>query len=218
MSFTRGARHHGGFVKPGEEIKDLPGRHSREGWVHMTDHSSTYIEGKQYKHMREWSRPCAICGGAISAFEKMGTVDANSRFSNRTCKDHRGLLPAFEKGFIAWSKEAGAIVAGHSCRGGAAVDTEALEELQGLRELTVEWGAVWKACHPLLIAHGLVGIDTFAAALQRLAEHDRAAFEEVQVLKAKLAQFDLSTAFAAIGCEPVQNTTGSKLTFPWQTD
>lgn len=168
---------------------------SKDGWTHDRDHEKISLGKKQYRNMEEWSRPCAACQKSFSIFVRQNTTGINSNFGYRNCKEHRGQKV-----------------------GAAGVDTEVLEELQGLRELAVEWGAVWKACHPLLIAHGLVGIDTFAAALQRLAEHDRAAFEEVQVLKAKLAQFDLSTAFAAIGCEPVQNTTGSKLTFPWQTD
>ena len=69
MSFTRGSRTRGGFPKPGEEMRDDPGRHDRAGWTHVKDHESTYIEGKQYRHMREWTRPCAICEGLTHAFE-----------------------------------------------------------------------------------------------------------------------------------------------------
>jgi hypothetical protein len=114
MSFTRGAKI-GGFPKNGEIRSDVPGRHSRDGWTHREDHASVYIEGKQYRSMREWSRPCVVCGTDILAFEKSGTVDANSRFGNKTCKDHRGLLPAMERGFIAWSVTLRGIVPGPSC-------------------------------------------------------------------------------------------------------
>lgn len=178
MSFKRGLRQAGGFPKPGEELKDVPGRHSREGWVHVTDHASTYIEGKQYKHMREWSRPCAICGGAIAAFEKMNTVDANSRFSNRTCKEHRGLLPAFEKGFIAWNKDAGAIVAGGKCKnsdGTGEIVTADGEELERLRMM----------------------VASMKEELDPLYARNKELFAEIQVLKAKMATFLLQPAMEA---------------------
>lgn len=52
--------------------------------------------------------------------------------------------------------------------------------------------------------------------LAALYARDRAQFEEIQKLKARLAQYELQSA---IGCEAVQNTTSSgpaeNLTFPW---
>lgn len=41
-------------------------------------------------------------------------------------------------------------------------------------------------------------------------------FEEIQTLKGKLAQYELQPAMAAIGCEPIQNTTNGALPFPWE--
>ncbi len=122
MSFSRGAYTRNGFPKPGDGPVDVASRHNREGWTRVAQHDSVQLGGKQYRHMEEWSRPCAICETKFSVYEKSGQVDANSRFSNRTCEAHRGLLPAFEKGFIAWDKDAGTMTAGYACSGAVAND------------------------------------------------------------------------------------------------
>jgi hypothetical protein len=113
MSFTRGRRM-GGFPKDGEMI-DLPSRHTRDGWTEVATHTSVVLHGKQYRNMREWSRPCVICKSSFSAFESSGRADANSQFSNKTCTAHRGLLPAIERGFIVWSDTLKGIVPGAMC-------------------------------------------------------------------------------------------------------
>lgn len=169
MSFIRGARTLNGFPKPGDELRNDPGRHSREGWVQVTDHASVYIEGKQYRHMREWKRPCAICGGDMFAFEKMGTADANSRFSNRTCKDHRGLLPAFEKGYIAWDPVEKRMVAGPACNGGAPVNKSEFDEIKAQR-------------------------DEYAEGVMDQMQANGNLRREMEVLKAELAKHTLSGA------------------------
>jgi hypothetical protein len=59
--------------------------------------------------------------------------------------------------------------------------------------------------------------------LQALYDRNKELFEELQVCKARLAQYELASAMAAIGCEPVQNTSNGvahapaaePLTFPW---
>jgi hypothetical protein len=134
MSFTRGFRQMKGFPKDGEMINDM-GRFTRDGWVHRADHDSVHIGGKQYRNMREWTRPCVVCGDPVTAYEKNGTVDASSRFGNKTCKAHRGLLPALERGFIVWSAELKGIVPGASCVSKdvpppAPIDSEELERLR----------------------------------------------------------------------------------------
>ena len=129
MSFIRGSKHHNGFPKAGEELVDLPGRHTREGWTEVATHASIVLHGKQYKNMKEWSRPCVVCGAKFSAFESATRVDANSQFSSKTCKDHRGLLPAIERGFLAWSPDLGGMVPGPSCASGAVPNAE-LEQLR----------------------------------------------------------------------------------------
>jgi hypothetical protein len=133
MSFTRGFRQMKGFPKNGEMVDDR-GRFTRDGWVHRADHDSVHIGGKQYRNMREWTRPCVVCGDAVTAFEKNGTVDASSRFGNKTCKNHRGLLPALERGFIVWNAELKGIVPGASCVSKdvplAVAPTEELETLR----------------------------------------------------------------------------------------
>jgi hypothetical protein len=187
MSFTRGERMRGGFAKPGELPIDVPSRHNREGWVETAQHDSVQLNGKQYRHMKEWQRPCAICGEKYSVFEKVGQVDANSRFSNRTCDLHRGLLPAFEKGFIAWDSTVRCVVAGFACTG--------VGEPDKLR----------------------MANSTMKEELAGLYSRNSELFSEVQVLKARLAQYELPAAMRAIGCETVQNTTGSNLTYPWQS-
>lgn len=133
MSFIRGFR-------PNGDLVDVQSRHSRDGWTHVQDHSSVYLDGKQYRHMREWRRPCVVCEGDVQVFEKVGAVDANSRFSNRTCKDHRGMLPAIEKGYLAWSKDLRGMVPGPSCVSSepAAISTEELEELRMANKIMKE--------------------------------------------------------------------------------
>ena len=190
MSFTRGFRKMGGFGKPGEELKDIPSRHSRDGWVHVADRDSTYIDGKQYRHMREWQRPCAICSEPVVAFEKVGTVDANSRFSNRTCKEHRGLLPAFEKGFIVWSKEAHAIVPGVMC-GAATVDAEELTDLKQRLKEAYELNEDMCRIRRVLVED--LGLSPLADGVT--PETVRAAIGE---LKRQLAKYELQPAIAQV--------------------
>jgi len=134
MSFRRGART-GGFPQNGE-LTDVPSRHTRDGWTEVATHTSVVLHGKQYRNMREWCRPCVVCKSNFSAFESSGRADANSQFSNKTCPAHRGLLPALERGFIAWSDTLKGIVPGASC-----VSTEVPaapnEELEILRTANV---------------------------------------------------------------------------------
>jgi hypothetical protein len=129
MSFSRGART-GGFPLPGEIRGDVPGPHSRDGWQFIAEHASIQLQGKQYRHMKEWSRPCAVCGAHFSIFEKIGTVDANGRFSNKTCDAHRGLLPAMNKGLIRWDISGNKLVAGLML----GADPSGLPEIEQLRE------------------------------------------------------------------------------------
>src|SRR5580765_1811645 len=136
MSYTRGARS-GGFPKPGELRGDMPGRHSRDGWECIGEHTSIQLQGKQYRNMKEWSRPCAICGVKFSIYEKSGSADANSRFGNKTCEVHRNLLAAVEKGYLAWSTELNGMVPGPKCVSGD-VSIAGNEELDQLR--------MWKSC------------------------------------------------------------------------
>src|ERR1700731_2538799 len=130
MSFRRGART-GGFPQNGE-LTDVPSRHTRGGWTEVKTHTSVVLHGKQYRNMREWSRPCVVCKSNFSAFESSGRADANSQFSNKTCTAHRGLLPALERGFIVWSDTLKGIVPGASCVS-TEVPTGPNEELETLR-------------------------------------------------------------------------------------
>lgn len=60
---------------------------------------------------------------------------------------------------------------------------------------------------------------TMTEELEGLYERVRLQFEEIQVIKARLATYELAPAMHAIGCEAVQNTTngrGDSLTFPWR--
>ena len=92
-------------------------RPSRDGWNHKTDHQSVQIDGKQYRDMREWTRPCVVCNGDVTAFEKIDAADINSRFGMKTCPAHRGLMPAFERGFIAWDASAKRLIPGTAITG-----------------------------------------------------------------------------------------------------
>lgn len=100
-----------------KHIDATDSRNTRDGWNAVQDHDSIYLKGKQYRDMREWQRPCGVCGAAFAVFEKTTAEHAGSQFSNRTCDAHRSLTPAFEKGFLAWDGHA--IVAGPKCGGGA---------------------------------------------------------------------------------------------------
>lgn len=57
--------------------------------------------------------------------------------------------------------------------------------------------------------------DTMTAELEGLYSRVREQFEEIQILKARLAKYELPEALAAVGCEAVQNTTPSKM--PWDS-
>lgn len=173
MSFMRGQRT-GGFPKAGEMKGDVAGRHSREGWLHVTDHSSVYLSGKQYRDMKEWSRPCAVCKAKFSVFEKTGTVDANSRFSNRTCDAHRNLLAAVEKGYLVWSEAAGGMVTGTACVG--VVGAVGADELERLRMM----------------------VATMKEELTGLYARDKGHFAEIQQIKSRLAKYELPAAMAAM--------------------
>ena len=107
---------------------------TREGWTLKTDHESVQIDGKQYRNMREWLKPCAVCGSPITMFDKQGATTLNSGFGMKTCKDHRGLLPAFEKQLLAWDAKFSRLIAGPAVSGAAAALPPAeLAELESLR-------------------------------------------------------------------------------------
>lgn len=174
MSFTRGNKTRGGFAKPSDSLTDDPGRFSRDGWTHERDHESIQIAGRQYRNMKEWSRPCSICGTKYSVFEKSGAVDANSRFGNKTCDQHRGLVPAFEKGFIAWDPERSVMVAGPKCAGG--VDAGEMysrmkEAEDGAAAVAVQAAGIRKAVHEQLglsLIGDAINYDSVTAAIQAL--------------------------------------------------
>jgi hypothetical protein len=149
---------------------------TKEGWTHEQNHEKITLGKKQYRNMEEWSRPCAACAKPFSIFVRMNTTGINSNFGYRNCKDHRG------------QKVAGSI---------APISNEDAEIME-------EWRKVWKECHPLLLPHGLVGVDTFAAAVQRLSDQNVARFSELQPLKAenhdlrmRLAKYELQPALEA---------------------
>lgn len=175
MSFTRGAKQRGGFPKPEDLPHDDRGRHTRDGWQHEKDHDSIQLGGRQYRNMKEWSRPCAICGAKYSVFEKAGSVDANSRFGNKTCDEHRGLLPAFEKGYIAWDAQRSVMTAGLRCAGDGAASIELQARLketeEGAIEASIQAGGVRKAISEQLglslIGDGIT-YDTVTAAIREL--------------------------------------------------
>lgn len=110
------------------------GKLTRDGWTHKTDHDSVQIGGKQYRNMREWVKPCIICSSDIVMFEKPGATVLNSGFGVKTCTDHRGLMPAFQKQLLAWS--GGRIIAGTAITGETSrpvttpADTQELESLR----------------------------------------------------------------------------------------
>lgn len=215
MSFMRGAKHSGGFPKNGEMHGDVPGRHSREGWLHVTDHSSVYLQGKQYRDMKEWSRPCAVCGAKFSVFEKAGTIDANSRFSNRTCDAHRNLLPAVEKGYIVWSATAGGMIAGTMCVGAIGAVPVPNEELA---ELKKELAAAYSVSMDHMQEKGVA-----VRALETLRKDYDKAMAELHAFK---TQYDLQPAMeaakpafdgkAALARE-LEAKNNSKI-FPWGVD
>jgi hypothetical protein len=125
---------------------------ARVGWQLVRNHDSIQLQGKQYRHMTEWSRPCSICSVSFSIFEKTGAIDANSRFGNKTCDAHRGLIPAIEKGVLAWDSGAKCIIPGPALGGVNLAELQQLrminkcmkEELEGLyadlQEYTQKFG------------------------------------------------------------------------------
>lgn len=189
MSFRRGARKLGGFPRNGEMAPDIPSRHSREGWVMISDHDSVYIGGKQYRHMREWRRPCAVCGAPFPIYEKIGTTEANSRFSNRTCDAHRGLLPAFEKGYIAWDGHV--VVAGIKC--GKLDNSAPVQQQNGFAKINVEGGKYTVEDNKELEAAYDVNVKLMSDLSAANARYE-AVFRELQECKAKLARYELPAA------------------------
>ena len=136
MSFTRTMQN--GFRRPDDIPKDDPGRHSRDGWTCIADHSSVQLQGKQYRNMKEWARACAVCGVTFSVYERSGAVDANSRFSSKTCEAHRKLLAAVEKGYLVWSAALNGMIAGPACVGSAADINAELEQLRMANKIMKE--------------------------------------------------------------------------------
>lgn len=169
MSFTKTKYARNGFPLPGEELKDTAGRHNREGWTEMATHTSIVLHGKQYRNMKEWSRPCVLCGERFSAFEGAMRPDANSQFSNKTCAAHRGLMPAFERGYLAWSTEPRGIIPGVMCVS-AALDTS---------EVTKERDEAWEKNVELTVERGRL-------------------IRENEALKAELAKYQLQPAMREI--------------------
>lgn len=207
MSFTRGFKQAGGFPKNGEMV-DVPSRHSRDGWAEVATHTSVVLHGKQYRNMKEWSRPCVICNEKFSAFESSSRSDANSQFSNKTCTPHRGLLPALEKGFIAWSKELGGMVPGAMCVSRDVPAGAPSEELEGLRS--------WKAT----VSEELAGLDQLRRDYGKVMAEVQPLKAEIHALKTELAPYKLKPALEAAkpfdGHAALAAELAAKNKMPWE--
>lgn len=161
-------------------------------WTKLDNKNSLMQNGTQYRNMQAWSRPCALCRKDFVAYTP-GNAPADKPPTVTTCEEHRGAPNCITYGWLAWDGKN--VVPGRRMK---AADSSAPEneELKGMQENLAEWASVWKTCYPMLSPFGLTGVDTFAAAVQAMYAKHAETFEELQVLKARLAQYELPAALA----------------------
>jgi hypothetical protein len=144
-----------------------------------------------YIHLYRVTRPCATCRGEISLSVSRKALQGftkNAGLLLRNCPTCR----AERKNGGPGSRGGTSRPTVQSTPAQAPIDTTELEQLR-----------MYKA--------------TVAEELAGLYSRNSELFAEVQVLKARLAQYELPAAMRAIGCETVQNTMESNLTYPWQS-
>lgn len=166
---------------------------ARDAWTREFGAHDRTVGNKTYRNLVLFTRPCATCGAKFGIYVTQAVAEghkSNNNFGLKNCEVHRS----------------------------GTADREELSALRFYKQTT-------------------------AAELTELYARNKALFEELQVCKAKLAQFDLPAMMEAgaehaaevlgasevgmftpvdisfvrdaIGCEPVQNTMGSGVAFPW---
>lgn len=192
------------------------------GWTYKGE-IKKWFQG-EFRNLHTLERECPTCGNVIKIDVTARAITGqaiNHGLALRRCKKCREALKT----------------------GGAQYDARR-QMGESARTAPVEAKPAAQAVVPADNAEMQREIEDMRIELDGLYERYKLVFDELQPLKAenkilrdKLAKYELPAAMAAktaapafpslkpqlgfnrpIGCEPVQNTTGSKLTFPWQSD
>lgn len=157
---------------------------SKDGWALECEHDKVTLGKKQYRNMEEWSRPCAVCGGKFSIFVRASAASVNASFGLRTCKEHRGQKLGTP---------------------GTAV-FEQHEELEQLQTWAAVWYRTLEHVQTKFPDATMQNIDERAALLIQAADtmhaNYQSLFEELQVVKARLARYELQPAMQAMARMP----------------
>lgn len=142
-----------------------------ELWTKLDNQKSLTSNGTQYRNMQTWQRKCALCDVEFVAHTP-GSAPPDAPPTVTTCEEHRGAPQAIKYGWLAWDGKN--VVPGPRMKIGAAgmASTDGVDAMQMANSVMKE---------------ELAGLYASRNDL----------FQEVQALKAKLAQYDLPAAMAA---------------------
>lgn len=137
----------------------------RDAWARSDGTHEIQKNGRHYKNLVRFVRPCATCGEPFAIFVSQAVANGqatNNNFGLKNCELHRQTM----------------------------VDKN---EVEKIRSANV----------------------TMADELTAVYARNKALFEELQVMKGRLAQYELTPALAAIG---TVDTTNGALTskMPWE--
>lgn len=136
----------------------------RDAWARVDGVHEIRKNGRHYKNLVGYVRPCATCGEPFTIHVSQAVANgqaSNNNFGLKNCELHRQTM----------------------------VDKN---EVEKIRSANV----------------------TMAAELTAVYARNKALFEELQVMKARLAQYELTPALAAIAAVDTTNSALPKL--PWE--
>lgn len=135
----------------------------RDAWLRSDGVHEIEKNGRHYKNLVRFVRPCASCGEPFAIFVSQAVANGNATNNNfglKNCELHRQTM----------------------------VDKN---EVEKIRSANV----------------------TMAAELTAVYARNKTLFEEMQVIKARLAQYELTPALAAAGAVDTTNSVLPKM--PW---
>lgn len=140
----------------------MTGKYDAAWTEHGAQNSHTGKDGKQYRNMRRFTRPCQVCADVFEAFLPANSP-VNARPTLTTCEAHRGAPQAIRYGYLRWDAATRQLVPGPKCGAGGS------DEIRELREVEVAWGAIWSETFDVLKPYGLTHMGNYADAVKALA-------------------------------------------------
>lgn len=148
-------------------------------WTKLDDRGSLVSKDKQYRNLHTWKGKCALCDVEFITHTP-GSSPADKVPTITTCDEHRGAPKAIEGGWAAWDGKN--VVPGRRMKIGAAGVTTDTGDVAALRQ---ELKEAYDASFEHMTEKGIA------------IRNYKTVMEENQVLKARLAKYELQPAMEA---------------------